>query len=266
MHKGHARLLIGIATVLSVAIFSVALFVPGISGYIPTSDIDKREPNIIQQAIDSQSEAYCVALAVYFEGGSTFESEEGQRHIARVVVERGKANLRKWGGTNLCDVVFYKRGAVCQFSFACLPMARRTPARRARLWEHALQIAKEEIEGQSDVTEFDIRYYMNPIADLGPKRLPFPQGVRAGRGIRTAPVLPRADRGGTRGARQERSDRMPALQGGTRGKEARREARRAEAEVAVSRGAREEEDQEDPRRRAVTAFVRWAIPGVRDRN
>jgi len=163
MHKGHARLLVGIVIVLSVAIFSIALFVPGISGYIPVSDIDKREPNIIQQAIESQSEPYCVALAVYFEGGSTFETEDGQRHIARVVVERGKANLRKWGGTNLCDVVFCKRGAVCQFSFACLPVARRTPHGGAA-WEHALQIAKEEIEGQSDVAEYNIRYYMNPQA------------------------------------------------------------------------------------------------------
>src|SRR5689334_10078674 len=161
MHKGHARLLIGFVIVLAVAIFSVALFVPGISGYIPTSDVDKREPNIIQQAIDSQSEPYCVALAVYFEGGSTFETEDGQRHIARVVVERGKANLRKWGGTNLCDVVFYRRGAVCQFSFACLPVARRTPHGGAA-WERALQIAKEEIDGQSDVAEYNIRYYMNP--------------------------------------------------------------------------------------------------------
>jgi len=161
MHKGHARLLIGAVIVLSVAIFSVALFVPGISGYIPTSDVDRREPNIIQQAIDAQSEPYCVALAVYFEGGSTFESEEGQRHIARVVVERGRANLRKWGGTNLCDVVFYKRGNVCQFSFACLPVARRTP-HGGPVWEHALEIARQEIEGQSDAAEYDIRYYMNP--------------------------------------------------------------------------------------------------------
>ncbi len=161
MQKGHARLLVGIGTILAVAIFSVALFVPGITGYIPLSDIDKHEPNIIQQAIETQSEPYCVALAVYFEGGSTFESEDGQRHIARVVVERGKANLRKWGGTNLCDVVFYKRGGVCQFSFACLPVARRSP-HGGPAWERALQIAREEIEGQSDIAAYNIRYYMNP--------------------------------------------------------------------------------------------------------
>jgi hypothetical protein len=161
MHHAYARIIIGIAVALSVAIFSVLLFEPGISGYLPTSDIDKREPDAVAQAIESQSEPYCVALAVYFEGGSTFETEEGQRHIARVVVERGKANLRKWGGTNLCDVVFYKRAGVCQFSFACLPLAQRTP-RGGPAWQRALEIAKEEIDGQSDVAEYSIRYYMNP--------------------------------------------------------------------------------------------------------
>ena len=161
MRKGYARLLIGLCIVLSVGVFSVLLFEPGLSGYVPTSEIDTGEQATITQAIESQSEPYCVALAVYFEGGSTFESEEGQRHIARVVVERAKANLRKWGGSNLCDVVFYKRAGVCQFSFACLPMARRSP-RGGAAWQRALVIAKEEIEGHSDVAEYSIRYYMNP--------------------------------------------------------------------------------------------------------
>jgi len=161
MHHAYARIAIGLGIVLSVAIFSVLLFEPGIGGYIPTSETDTREPDAVAQAIESQSEPYCVALAVYFEGGSTFETEEGQRHIARVVVERGKANLRKWGGTNLCDVVFYKRAGVCQFSFACLPLAQRSP-RGGAAWQRALEIAKEEIEGRTDLAEYSIRYYMNP--------------------------------------------------------------------------------------------------------
>jgi cell wall hydrolase len=161
MRKACARILIGLAIVSSVAIFSVMLFEPGIGGYIPTTDIDARTPDIVTQAIDAQSEPYCVALAVYFEGGSTFESEEGQRQIARVVVERARANLRKWGGANLCDVVFYKRGHVCQFSFACLPVARRTP-HGGPAWERALEIARQEIEGGSDADPNGISYYMNP--------------------------------------------------------------------------------------------------------
>jgi hypothetical protein len=161
MQSAHARLVIGVGIVLSVIVFSVLLFEPGIGGYIPTSDIESREPDAVAQAIESQNEPYCVALAIYFEGGSTFETEEGQRHIARVVVERARANMRKWGGNNLCDVVFYKRAGVCQFSFACLPLAQRTP-RGGAAWQRALELAKEEIEGRSDVGEYSIRYYMNP--------------------------------------------------------------------------------------------------------
>src|SRR5262245_11218960 len=56
--------------------------------------------------IKAESDLYCLALAVYFEGGSTAESEEGQRHIAHVVVARAKANRKIWGGANICDVVF----------------------------------------------------------------------------------------------------------------------------------------------------------------
>src|SRR5262245_49607879 len=40
----------------------------------------------------------CLTLAIYFEGASTFEPEIGQRHIARVIHERARANKQKWGG------------------------------------------------------------------------------------------------------------------------------------------------------------------------
>lgn len=110
---------------------------------------------------NAETDLYCVALAVYFEGGSTAEALEGQRQIARVVTERARADLRKWGGRNLCDVVFYKRGGVCQFSFACLALARRTPRGGSR-WETAMAIAREELYGRREVSNTAIRYYMNP--------------------------------------------------------------------------------------------------------
>jgi hypothetical protein len=109
----------------------------------------------------AETDLYCVALAIYFEGGSTAETPEGQRHIARVVTERARANISKWGGGDICDVVFYRRAGVCQFSFACLPLARRTPRGGSR-WETAMAIANEELGGKSDVSERAIRYYMNP--------------------------------------------------------------------------------------------------------
>jgi hypothetical protein len=104
---------------------------------------------------------YCLTLAIYFEGGSTGESEEGQRHIARVVSLRAQSNRRVWGGSDICDVVFYNRREVCQFSFACLPLARRTP-RFGPAWQYSRAIAVEELEGRSDVHARFIRYYMNP--------------------------------------------------------------------------------------------------------
>ncbi len=111
--------------------------------------------------IVAESHLYCLALAVYFEGGSTAESREGQEHIARVVTARAKDRVNKWGGGEICNVVFYKRGGVCQFSFACLPTARRTPRGGAR-WEQAVSIARRELENTSDLQERDIRYYLNP--------------------------------------------------------------------------------------------------------
>src|SRR6266700_7221670 len=111
--------------------------------------------------IVAESRLYCLALAVYFEGGSTAESREGQEHIARVVTARARDRVNKWGGGDICNVVFYKRGGVCQFSFACLPTARRTPRGGAR-WEQAVSIARGELDNASDLQERDIRYYMNP--------------------------------------------------------------------------------------------------------
>jgi hypothetical protein len=113
-----------------------------------------------QRDIRAQSQGFCLTLAIYFEGGSTFEPEIGQRHIARVIHERARANLRKWGGADICDVVFYMSKGVCQFSFTCLPQARRTP-RFGPVWHRAREIADEELHGRNELSERTIRYYMN---------------------------------------------------------------------------------------------------------
>lgn len=121
----------------------------------------------INRDIVAETQLYCLALAVYFEGGSTAEPEIGQRHVARVVVARANANRAIWGGSKICDVVFYQRKKTCQFSFACLPNARRTP-RGGPAWTYSMSIAKDELEGRSTVEERSIRYYMN--AALTPPR------------------------------------------------------------------------------------------------
>jgi spore germination cell wall hydrolase CwlJ-like protein len=143
------------------AILAVVILGSVYAAFMPIGDEDALSDDSAPRDLMAETELHCLALAVYFEGGSTFESEDGQRHIARVVVERAKAARSKWGGANLCDVVFYKRAGVCQFSFACLPLARRIP-RPGRLWDDAMAIAQDELDGKSGVREETIRYYMNP--------------------------------------------------------------------------------------------------------
>lgn len=143
------------------AILAILSFGSANAAFVPPGDEAAFEANVAERDIVSESHLYCAALAVYFEGGSTAETPEGQRHIARVVAERARADVRKWGGADICDVVFYRRAGVCQFSFACLPLARRTP-RGGERWEHSLAVARDELQGKSDVRERTIRYYMNP--------------------------------------------------------------------------------------------------------
>lgn len=153
MKTAYAQIAIASGIILAVATL-------GFAAYTPTSELASRESTTTKQAIESETELHCLALALYFEGGSTVESEDGQRRIARVVIDRAKENKPKWGGSKLCDVVFYKRGGVCQFSFACLPEARRTPNGSAA-WRRSFSIAKEEL-AKSEVGDDGIRYYMNP--------------------------------------------------------------------------------------------------------
>jgi hypothetical protein len=137
-----------------------------------------------ERDIRAESQAYCLTLGIYFEGGSTDEPEIGQRHIARVIHERARANLRKWGGSDICDVVFYMRKGVCQFSFTCLPLARRTPSYGAA-WHRARAIAEEELQGMNELHERSIRYYMNvaltPLRNACRFRKEFVKVVAAGR-------------------------------------------------------------------------------------
>lgn len=148
---------------LYLACAAVAAFCTGANAHLNVyeepkltiSDSINRDRDVV-----AESNLYCLALAVYFEGGSTSETEEGQRHIAHVVVARAKANRKIWGGSNICDVVFYKAGKVCQFSFACLPLQQRT-ARGGSLWAYSKQIALDELEGRSGLEDKLLRYYMN---------------------------------------------------------------------------------------------------------
>jgi len=149
-------------TRLVVCLIAAALLATAANAaFIPIVELDAVQLEEARRDFKAETDLHCLALAVYFEEGSTTEELEGQRFIARVVTLRARANLSKWGGRDLCDVVFYKRAGVCQFSFACLPLARRTPRGGAR-WQRAVQVASEELTAQSDASDAGIRYYMNP--------------------------------------------------------------------------------------------------------
>jgi spore germination cell wall hydrolase CwlJ-like protein len=161
MLPGHLRFKLLLSLVIALLPFA------GAQAYVASWDTSTETIDVIPRDVVSGNERFCMALAIFFEGGSTGESEEGQRYIARVVGERARANRRKWGGDDICDVVFYNRRGVCQFTFACLPLAKRTPV-GGPAWRFALALADEELAGASPLEERSIRYYMNPA--LTPRR------------------------------------------------------------------------------------------------
>ena len=80
-----------IATVLGA---SIVLAAPAYAKLISVSESGRTPVQIQSRDVVAETERYCLTLAIYFEGGSTFEPEIGQRHIARVITERAKADRR----------------------------------------------------------------------------------------------------------------------------------------------------------------------------
>ena len=164
MRGSIASLYLACATIAAIAIGTPA------QAYHPPVEVTKvalGDPINRNRDIAYETDLYCLALAVYFEGGSTEETEEGQRHIANVVMARARANRQIWGGAKICDVVFYQRNKVCQFSFACLKLEKRT-VRGGPAWRYSMNIARDEIEGRSGLEDKLMRYYMN--ASLTPPK------------------------------------------------------------------------------------------------
>jgi hypothetical protein len=155
---------------LACATFAAIVTGSPVQAYHPPVEVTKvalGDPINRSRDIAYETDLYCLALAVYFEGGSTDETEEGQRHIANVVMARARANRQIWGGAKICDVVFYQRNKVCQFSFACLKLEKRT-VRGGKAWRYSMEIARDELEGRSGLEDKLLRYYMN--ASLTPPK------------------------------------------------------------------------------------------------
>ena len=153
------RLVLGLLAAGCLLSAPTQIVAPTNAAYLPDYATPAVVTDLFERNVVSETDLYCMTLAIFFEGGSTGESETGMRHIARVIAERAKANRKEWGGNTICGVVFYKR-AKCQFSFACLPLARRTP-RPGPSWDASQEIARAQLEGRNDETPDLIRYYMN---------------------------------------------------------------------------------------------------------
>jgi len=153
------RLILGLLAAGCLLSAPTQIVAPTNAAYLPDYATPAVVTDLFERNVVSETDLYCMTLAIFFEGGSTGESETGMRHIARVIAERAKANRKEWGGNTICGVVFYKR-AKCQFSFACLPLARRTP-RPGPSWDASQEIARAQLEGRNDETPDLIRYYMN---------------------------------------------------------------------------------------------------------
>jgi hypothetical protein len=85
----------------------------------------------------------CLAQAVYYEAGS--QSEDGQRAVAQVVLNR----VRNPAFPNsVCGVVYQgpmRAGGGCQFTFTCDGSLARAPARQ--WWDRAARVARSALAG-----------------------------------------------------------------------------------------------------------------------
>ena len=52
--------------------------------YLPDQDTRPVVNDLFERDVVAETELYCMTLAIFFEGGSTGETEIGMRHIARV--------------------------------------------------------------------------------------------------------------------------------------------------------------------------------------
>jgi hypothetical protein len=87
----------------------------------------------------------CLSQAIYYEAGS--ESEDGQRAVAQVVLNRVRHPA--WPNS-VCGVVYQgpmRAGGGCQFTFTCDGSLLRRPGGEA--WSRARRLAAEALAGQT---------------------------------------------------------------------------------------------------------------------
>ena len=118
-----------------------------INASIPFStDVNPRAPSTVFRASsagDQFRSLQCLAEAIYYEARS--ESEDGQRAVAQVVLNRVRHPA--WPGT-VCGVVYQgplRAGGGCQFTFTCDGSLLRMPF--GADWARARRLAAEALAG-----------------------------------------------------------------------------------------------------------------------
>jgi hypothetical protein len=97
-----------------------------------------------RSGLDQARSLDCLSQAVYYEAAT--ESEEGQRAVAQVVLNRMRHP--SWPNS-VCGVVYQgpmRAGGGCQFTFTCDGSLARRPAGEA--WTRARRIAAEALSGR----------------------------------------------------------------------------------------------------------------------
>ena len=105
-------------------------------------------------AVPIFSETDCLTAAIYYEARS--ESEEGQRAVAQVVLNRVRHPAYP---NSVCGVVFQgsQRSSGCQFSFTCDGSLAHRP--RLVAWARASQIASDALAGRGYAPVGDATHY-----------------------------------------------------------------------------------------------------------
>ncbi|KCZ52878.1 cell wall hydrolase [Hyphomonas pacifica] len=123
-------------------------------------------PEHIKRAEKINTEADCLAKAVYYEAGT--ESLEGQLAVAEVIKNRVRDHRYP---DSICDVVFQgaTRTTGCQFTFTCDGALNRQP--RGRNWESAQKVAAHVLmnlneERTGGATHYHATY-VDPIWSAG---------------------------------------------------------------------------------------------------
>ena len=96
-------------------------------------------------ALDSLRSLDCLAQAIYYEAAS--ESEDGQRAVGQVVLNRVRHPA--WPNS-VCGVVYQgpmRAGGGCQFTFTCDGSLARRPSGPA--WDQARRLAAEALAGKT---------------------------------------------------------------------------------------------------------------------